>query len=165
MMRLINTKAHALYDYLLTGLLVFSPGIFDYAYNSSGYVLALIVAVVIFITAFFSRFEYGFVKVLPMRIHFLFDYISGTVLAISPWLFSFSDSVYKPHLVFGLSTVVVALLTDRLPYSIILQLMGRGKGKAAEKKKQKMGNFQFIYERGSDFLIRNVKKVFRIPFR
>jgi hypothetical protein len=164
-MRLINTKAHGYYDYLLSALLFLSPWVFHYNHDSAAYLTAVSIAFYLCILALLSRFELSIYKLLPMRIHFWCDYFAGILLAVSPWLFSFSDLVYKPHLVFGISLVVVAVLTDRLPSAIVLQLLGRGKGRSTDKTKQKLNNFQFIYERGSDLLIRHVKKVLRIPFR
>ena len=164
-MRLINTKAHGYYDYLLSSLLFLSPWVFHYNHDSTAYLAAVAIAFYLCVIALLSRFELSIYKLLPMRIHFLCDYAAGILLAVSPWLFSFSDLVYKPHLVFGISIVAVAMLTDRLPSAIVLQLLGRGKVRHADKTKQKLSNFQFIYERGSDLLIRHVKKVLRIPFR
>jgi len=164
-MRLINTKAHGYYDYLLSSLLFLSPWVFQYNHDTVAYLTAVAVAFYLCVIALISRFELSVYKLVPMRIHFWCDYGAGVLLASSPWLFSFSALVYKPHLVFGLSMLVVAMLTDRLPSVIVLQLLGRGRVRSTDKSKQKLNNFQFIYERGSDLLIRHVKKVLRIPFR
>jgi hypothetical protein len=50
-----------------------------------------------------------------MRVHLGLDIASGLFLALSPWLFNFSDFVYVPHVVFGLVEVATAIMTDPIP--------------------------------------------------
>lgn len=141
------------------------PIVFNFNNAGKAYLTAVIIAVIICTVALLSCYELSIFKILSMRLHFWFDSCVGGLLALSPWLFGFSEKVFKPHLVLGLSLIVVSLLTDRLPAVIVFQLLGRGKKRMTDSGKQRMNNFQFIYERGSDFLIRHVRKVLRIPFR
>jgi hypothetical protein len=47
-----------------------------------------------------------------MRVHLVIDYITGAFLALSPWLFGFSDTVWLPHALVGILTIGYALYTN-----------------------------------------------------
>jgi hypothetical protein len=51
-------------------------------------------------------------KLVPMRIHLVLDYITGIFLTLSPWLFGFAEIVWVPHVIVGILTIGYALLTD-----------------------------------------------------
>jgi hypothetical protein len=54
-------------------------------------------------------------KVIPMRTHLMLDYISGALLAVSPWLFGFAHFVAAPHGVMGLLEIGIAFVTLMRP--------------------------------------------------
>jgi hypothetical protein len=62
-----------------------------------------------------TRYELGAIKLIPMRVHLGLDMASGVLLAVSPWLFGFSDRVFWPHLILGLIEIGTALMTEREP--------------------------------------------------
>src|SRR5262245_19846202 len=124
-MRLINTKFHAALDYLLGILLVGDPWIFRFEPSGPKYTMPLAVGSVAAGLALFTKFEYAIVKVIPLRLHLIIDVVSGLILASSPWIFGFSDIVYKPHFVFGLTHTVVAIITDRLLYDKVKYIKTR----------------------------------------
>lgn len=124
-MRLINTKAHAALDYLLGIVLLFCPTLFDTGTGAAGFTC---IAFAIFISALalFTKFEWSWLKIVPLRLHLWLDMIAGIILASSPWLFGFNERVIKPHLVFGLSLTVTAALTDRVLYVDYKRSIGIG---------------------------------------
>lgn len=50
-----------------------------------------------------------------MPVHLLLDVASGALLAVSPWLFGFSDRVLWPHLILGLLEIGAGLMTRTVP--------------------------------------------------
>ena len=50
-----------------------------------------------------------------MRIHLVLDFLGGILLAVSPWLFKFSEEISTPHLVLGLVAVCASLFTKTHP--------------------------------------------------
>jgi hypothetical protein len=65
-------------------------------------------------TLFFSlltRYEAGLFKIIPFKVHLMFDVLAGAFLAVSPWLFGFASVVYLPHLMVGLFEIVAGLTT------------------------------------------------------
>jgi hypothetical protein len=115
-MRLINTKVHALLDYLLSLVLAGSPWLFKFPPSGLKYQVPLAVGVIAAALALTTRFEFSVVKIISLRLHLVIDVFSGLLLAASPWLFDFKEIVFKPHLVFGLTHAIVAVITDRMLY-------------------------------------------------
>lgn len=62
-----------------------------------------------------TNYELGLVRGISMRTHLGLDYMSGALLALSPWLFGFSEEVYLPHVIMGLLEIGVAAVTDPVP--------------------------------------------------
>jgi hypothetical protein len=121
-MRLINTKVHAVLDYLLGIILVSAPWIFRYDASGPKYNMPLAVGSIAALLAFFTKFEYAPFKLIPLRVHLVIDVFSGIALAASPWIFGFSEIIFKPHLVFGLMHAIVAILTDRVLYEKVKRI-------------------------------------------
>src|SRR5215218_5950201 len=93
-MRLINTKAHALYDYAIGFVLIFSPFIFGYETNPFPQKIMVAAALCIWITTIMSRLEYAALPVISLSLHFTIDILIGVALASSPWIFGFSDELF-----------------------------------------------------------------------
>ena len=124
-MRLVNTKVHAVLDYLLGLTLLGAPWFFNYPPSGPKYIVPLIVGLVAAAMALVTRFEYSPFKIVPLKVHLLIDLLSGITLAVSPWLFGFHETVFKPHLVFGLTHAVVALITDHMLYDKVKDIKVR----------------------------------------
>lgn len=110
-MNLISTKAHGILDYLYGTVLFASPWMFHFNNGRVEMVIPIIIGTMLTITSLFTRYELGLVPVIPMRIHLIIDILAGIFLSTSPWIFNFDETVYMPHVVFGLISVIVPLLT------------------------------------------------------
>jgi hypothetical protein len=117
-MRLINTKAHGIVDYLLGIILLSSVHLFHY-HDRSAMMAADAAGVIVLLNTLLTAFEPGFLHLIPLRVHFAIDVVTGLLLASSPWLFGFERAVYKPHLVFGLAIAAVGVLSDRVLWSTV----------------------------------------------
>ena len=120
-MRLVNTKAHALIDYLLCILLIFSPFFFGFESNSTAGHTCVAGGLLVLCLALVTRFEFSLFKIVPLKAHMQIDFVSGLLLSVSPVLFDFHKTVFKPHLVFGLTQMVIAVITDRVLYRTFKQ--------------------------------------------
>ena len=118
-MKVIPTYVHGIFDYLGGALLLFAPNVFGFAAEGGAAVLVpRIIGLVVLIQSVMTRYEVGLVKVLPMRMHLMNDYIASALLALSPWIFGFSNlppNAWMPHLVAGVSIFVLTLLTEKEP--------------------------------------------------
>ncbi len=126
-MRLINTKAHGIYDYLMGALLILSPFIFGYANGSISHNIATAVGVYLWISAATTQYEFGILKILGLKNHLFLDLLAGLFMCISVFAFSYELEAFKPHLVFGLSIMGVSLLSDRMLTREVKLLMRKGK--------------------------------------
>jgi hypothetical protein len=111
---MINTRAHALCDYLLGIVLVAAPALFDFSASSAGYVACLAAAGLLWVLAATTTFEYSLLKLVPLKVHLWTDLLTGVLLSASPFIWDFYEEVFKPHLVFGLTVSMVSALTDRV---------------------------------------------------
>lgn len=114
-MRFINTKTHGILDYLMGVVLIISPWLFGFANGGAAQMVPIVIGIVIIGMSIFTHYELGLVKKIPMSMHLTLDVIGGIVLAISPWLFGFSEYVFLPHLIFGLLEVGAGLTTEKSP--------------------------------------------------
>ncbi len=116
-MRMINTKAHALLDYILGPVLLGSPYLFEFSPLSTAHLICILAGTIIVVLALVTRFEFGLVQAMPVKVHMWCDAAVGCALMFSPVIFHFGHTVFKPHLVFGLTILIVAILTDRVLHS------------------------------------------------
>ncbi len=114
-MKIINRKVHGFIDYTTGIFLIASPWLFNF--SDSGYISAIpiILGAGTITYSLCTNYELGVFKAVSMKTHLVTDFAAGAFLAVSPWIFDFSDMVYLPHLIVGLSEMMVAMLTDASP--------------------------------------------------
>ena len=120
----IPTRVHGVADYLGGVVLLLAPNLFGFSDVGGAAVwVPRILGVVILLQSLATRYELGVVKLLPMRMHLMNDYIASLFLAASPWLFGFHDrpaNAWVPHVVVGLAVFVLTLLTQTEPRLTLL---------------------------------------------
>ena len=118
-MKIIPTFAHGIGDYLGGIVLLLAPNIFGFAdVGGPAVLIPRILGVIILLQAITTRYELGLVKLLPMRVHLMNDYVASIFLAASPWLFGFNNAsanAWMPHVIVGIAVFVFTLLTQREP--------------------------------------------------
>jgi hypothetical protein len=121
MFRLIPTKLHGILDYVLSALLVLLPWIAGFTvYNGATWVM-VILGISGIIYSLVTRYEAGYLGLISMKTHLIFDAVVGLFLIASPWLLNFAQYVYLPHVIAGVLVLIVTILTnpdpDRSPNS------------------------------------------------
>lgn len=107
---IIPTHVHGLLDYGVGIFLIAMPWLFQLSSGFETWIpVALGAAAIVY--SIFTDYEWGVIKVIPMRAHLSMDLMSGILLALSPWLFGFAEHVYQPHLYLGMLEIIVTLLT------------------------------------------------------
>ena len=114
-MRVISTKAHGVLDYMMGLLLIASPWIFGFATGGAEQWLPVILGAGAIVYSLLTNYEMGVAKTISMPTHLMLDLMSGILLAASPWLFGFADSVYLPHLILGIAEIGASLMTQKQP--------------------------------------------------
>ena len=120
MNRPITTKGHGMLDYPVGLALLFAPNLLGFADAGGAAVwVPRLIGIITLVQSIFTRYELGLVKILPMRMHLMNDYLAGAFLAASPWLFGFynaaNQQIWLPHLVVGIGVLLVTALTAKEP--------------------------------------------------
>lgn len=116
-MRFISTKVHGVLDFLVAIILIASPWVLGFARQGTETWVPVILGASAIIYSLITNYELGMAKMISMRTHLGLDMMSGTFLALSPWIFGFNDIVYLPHLVLGILEIGAAVTTDPTPYT------------------------------------------------
>jgi len=111
-MKIIDSKTHGYIDYIMGIFLLASPSLFSLNMESVESIIFYVAGATAIVYSLLTRYEVGLIKIIPMKVHLILDFLSGIVLAASPWIFGFSETVYKPHLVLGIIEIGAALVTQ-----------------------------------------------------
>ena len=114
-MRFISTKTHGALDYLMGIILILAPWILGFANGGAAQWVPIIIGGGMILYSIITDYELGMAKMIPMSAHLMIDLVAGIFLAISPWLFGFSELIFWPHLVFGILEIGAALTTEKTP--------------------------------------------------
>lgn len=104
------TKIHACVDYLLALLSIFSPVLFGFGEGGAETLFPIVFGMLLILYSFFTNYEFGLSKQIPLFVHLRLDQMGGALLAASPWLLNFHETVYLPHVLLGITLVVSSLL-------------------------------------------------------
>lgn len=114
-MKFISPRAHSIIGFIVGVALVFAPNIFGFSDVGGAAVwLPRILGVIVILSELTVRGSFSGMGMVPMRAHITTDVLMGLLLALSPWLFSFSDgpsNSWVPHLLVGIVMVLYALAT------------------------------------------------------
>jgi hypothetical protein len=120
-MKIISTKVHGILDYMMGVILIAAPWIFGFADNSIATMLPCILGALTIVYSLMTDYELGLSDNISMRTHLVIDFISGILLAASPWIFGFADVVYLPHLILGIVEIgAVALTTSKVGEHVVM---------------------------------------------
>lgn len=110
-MRFIPTRVHGMLDYLLGIVLLVAPWLLDFSDNDTATWVTVALGAAIILYSLLTNYELGVVRAISMRTHLGLDFVTGLVLAVSPWVFGFSETVWVPHLILGIFEIGTALMT------------------------------------------------------
>jgi len=111
-MRFIKPNTHAIIDYAMSIILILSPWLLNFSRNGAETWVPVIIGIATLGISSITKYKYSLKKIIPMRDHLMIDMVSGIVLAISPWIFGFSNYVFLPHLIFGIMEIGASLTTE-----------------------------------------------------
>ena len=114
-MRMIPTKVHGMLDYIVGILLIASPWLFDFDNGGAETWVPVAVGVMVLLQTIMTDFEVGVTKTISMANHLRMDFLIGVFLAASPWIFNFDETVWEPHVAFGVFSILASLMTRTVP--------------------------------------------------
>jgi hypothetical protein len=113
----INTKLHAILDYALAFLLLL-PWIVTFNAKSPDSILFFFLGSIIIIYSLMTDYELGMVKLIPMKAHLAFDFVSGLILVLTPLLFDmYSYYMYWPAML-GVAMILLSVFSSSVSYRI-----------------------------------------------
>ena len=93
-MKIINTKLHGIFDYS-SGLILLLPWITNFNQSSTDtQVLAALGALTVFMSLI-TDYEFGLIKLLPMKVHLLLDVCQAALLIATPWMFTIQHFAFS----------------------------------------------------------------------
>jgi hypothetical protein len=114
-MRFLSSKIHTVIGLIVGIGLLFAAELFGFKDVQAATSIARIIGAFIIINELITTSKLSPFKLVPMRVHLIIDYLTGAVLALSPWLLGFagtSANHWVPHLVIGLLIIGYALVTN-----------------------------------------------------
>jgi hypothetical protein len=114
-MRFLSVKTHTIIGLIFGILLLFVPGLLGFSDNAAATAIAQVVGIFVILSELVTTSQFSPLKLVPMRVHLILDYITGIFLVISPWLFGFADTPaneWIPHLIVGILVIGYALVTN-----------------------------------------------------
>lgn len=110
-MKVIPVTVHGVLDYLSAGTLYALPRIFNWSKPVTNVMTGAAIGTAIY--SLMTRYQFGVVKVFPMRTHLLFDALSGLFFLSAPVLFREEDSdVTRVLAGIGVFELTAALTTN-----------------------------------------------------
>ncbi|HWZ15875.1 MAG TPA: hypothetical protein VNW95_11625 [Mucilaginibacter sp.] len=110
-MKIISPKLHGIIDYLVVAFLLASPSIFGFMGHVALFTYAL--AGVHLLLTILTNYSAGIVKIIPLPVHGLIEFIVGLLLIIMAFtLLNNHPDVKHFYTVFGAAILVVFLITD-----------------------------------------------------
>jgi SPW repeat len=117
--RPITSRMHAILDYPLAVVLIASPWIFGFSdVGGAAVAIPIIIGALALGQSLITDWDLSLARIVPLPIHLTLDALAGIVLAISPFVFGFSDegtNAWLPLVVFGVGMLNAGLLTQRSP--------------------------------------------------
>lgn len=114
-MKFLSSRTHTIIGSIVGVALLLAPNIFAFSdVGGAAVMVPRILGVIILLAELTVRGSFSGFGFVPMRLHVVMDVLMGAVLALSPWLWGFSDAeanAWLPHLIVGIAIIGYALAT------------------------------------------------------
>ena len=109
-MRFISTRTHAVNDYIFGMMLIVIP-LFYADQGGAAVWIPISIGVILLLQSLVTNYEFSLANLVPMKLHLVIDAIAGGLLIISPWMFGFAETVWRPHVIVGVLEIGLAITT------------------------------------------------------
>jgi hypothetical protein len=119
--RFVPTSVHGIFDYIGGILLVAAPFVFGfYSVGGVAVFLPMVLGVGLILYSLLTNYERGIpaLRLIPMPVHLVFDFVASALLAASPFLFGFwhlAPNVWLPHVIAGVGVILLVLVSQTHP--------------------------------------------------
>jgi hypothetical protein len=116
-MNIVNTKLHGIIDYSIASVLVL-PWVVNFNEKSSDTWILASIGAVMLIYCLLTDYEWGQIKLIPMKAHFVMDILLAIVLIAAPWLFNIYNYFYYWPVALGITLLVLVIFSSPEAYRI-----------------------------------------------
>src|ERR1700712_4930833 len=115
MQKILSPRTHTIIGFVVGIALLLAPNIFGFS-DVGGAAVAVprIIGIIVILSELTVRGSFSGFGIVPMKLHLAMDMLMGAILALSPWLFGFSDqeaNAWVPHLIVGILMIGYAAAT------------------------------------------------------
>ena len=116
--RFIPTGIHAYFDYIGGLGLLAAPFVFGFfSVGGAAVLVPMVLGIGLILYSLLTNYELGIpgLKFIPMVAHLIFDFVAALFLAISPFIFGFSNrapNVWLPHVIVGVIVILLVLVSQ-----------------------------------------------------
>jgi hypothetical protein len=111
--KFINPSLHGILDYLVDITLIGVPVIFNFTeISNSAFWVSIGIGLSNFLYSLFTVYSRSVIKLIPLKIHLLFDFIVGLVLLIMAFILPIEGLVKLFYMVMGVGIILAILLTN-----------------------------------------------------
>jgi hypothetical protein len=114
-MRIIRTQLHGLIDYLFA-LVLLLPLITGHGTTGKDTIVFTILGLAIITMSMITDYEFGLIKLIPMKVHLLIDLIISFFIIAMPILFPLENYYLYWPVILGVTGVLVTILSSSRPY-------------------------------------------------
>ena len=109
----LSRREHAVTDYSYIPTVAAAPELFGFADDPRAARAARVFAGTILVSTFFTRAEWGVVRVMPYKAHVTIDAAAGVAALLAPWVCGFADNraARNTFLAMGVAGLVVGLIS------------------------------------------------------
>jgi hypothetical protein len=104
-------------DYPLGLVLILAPWIFGFSdVGGAAVIVPIVVGALAIGQSLITDWELSLADIVPLPLHLTMDVLAGAVLALSPFIFGFSDegtNAWLPHVIAGVGLIGAGLMTQR----------------------------------------------------
>jgi hypothetical protein len=114
-MKIINTRLHGIMDYV-TAFVLILPWICMFNVKGSDTLIFTSLAAITALYSMFTDYEFGLIRLLPMKVHLVLDVaVAGTLIA-TPWLFPVTHYLFYWPVLLGILEIAIITFSSPDPY-------------------------------------------------
>jgi len=120
--RFVPTRVHGIFDYIGGIGLIASPFIFGfYRMGGIAVILPIVLGIGLILYSLLTNYERGIpgLRFIPMPAHLIFDFVAAALLAVAPFLFSYSNqglNVWLPQVIAGVAVILLVIVSQTHPH-------------------------------------------------
>lgn len=118
-MRFVSTRTHSVVGIITALALLLAPNIFGFSdTGGAATTVPRLLGLALLVSELITDNGFSLTRIIPMRTHLSLDFGAGLLLALSPWLFGFSDqgtNAWVPHFVVGLFIIGYSMVSETEP--------------------------------------------------